>query len=185
MANFSVNNSTAAGFGGTSQAMTTTFKSFAIITVGSSSVTSGAPSGGAASPYNPRRGKVYDILVGTNGTPADNFMTFDLSRLTAVNSTVTTGYVGAISSVSSLFALDPADGLIQAFAVANTSAETGNTFSNSLWSVGVNQRASYRWVAAPGSEFLYPAVSSAGLALRALSGGYTGTVTGTVLFQEQ
>jgi len=184
MANFSINNSTNAGFGGTSQATTTTFVTIVSVGVSSSSATSGSPSGGAPSPYNPRRGKVYDLLVGTNGTPADQFMTWDCSRMSVMRSTVTTGFVGAISSVSSAFALDTADGLIQAQAVANTSAEIF-TYTNSLWSVGVNQRASYRWVAAPGSEFLYPATSSAGIGARVLSGGYTGTTTVTMLFQEQ
>jgi hypothetical protein len=44
-------------------------------------------------------------------------------------------------------------------------------------------------VAAPGSEIVYPAVSSGtgsnGLALKVRSGGYTSTVTGTLMFQEQ
>jgi hypothetical protein len=185
MANFSINNSTGAGFGGTQQNMTTTFKTICLVGVGSSSETTGAPSGGAPSPYNPRRGKIYDILIGTNGTPADNFCTWDMSRATALGSSTTSGFVGAISSVSSAFALDPADGLIQAYAVANSSVETNLTYSNSVWSVGVNQRASYRWVAAPGSEFVYPATSSAGFGARMLSGGYTGTATVTLLFQEQ
>jgi len=30
-----------------------------------------------------RRGKVYDLLIGTNGTPADNYLQWDISRLTA------------------------------------------------------------------------------------------------------
>src|SRR5271166_7074152 len=30
-----------------------------------------------------RRGKVYDILIGTNGTPADNYLQWDVSRMTA------------------------------------------------------------------------------------------------------
>lgn len=186
MANYTITNSTlTGGFGGVKQAMATTFKTYVIVGAGSSSETSGAASGGAPTPYNPRRGKIYDILVGTDGTPADQFMTFDLGRMTAFGSTATSGYTGSISSVSSNFALDVADGLIQAWATVNSSVETNNTFSQSLWNVGVNQRASYRWVAAPGSEFVYPATSSAGLGLRALSGGYTGTVTGTVMFTEQ
>lgn len=185
MTNFSINNSTVAGFGGTQQAMTTTYKTITLLGVGNTTVTSGAPSGGAPSPYNPRRGKVYDLLVGTNGTPADNFCTWDLSRASALGSTTTSGFAGALSSVSSNYSLDPADGLIQAYSVVNSSVETNLVYTNSVWSVGVNQRASYRWVAAPGSEFVYPATSSAGFGCRMLSGGYTGTATVTVLFQEQ
>lgn len=181
MANLSINNSTGAGFGGTQQAMTTTYKSLVNVGVGSSSVGSGAPSGGAVSPYNPRRGKIYDLLIGTNGVPADNYCTWDMSRATAMFSSV--AFAGAVSSISSGFNLDTADGLVQAFAMVNSTLES--SYGPSLLSVGINQRASYRWVAAPGSEFVYPATSSAGIGVRMLSGGYTGTATATVLFSEQ
>lgn len=185
MANFAIDNSTGTGsIGGTSKAVTTTYQSFVVIGVGSSSALASNPSGGAVSPYNPRRGKIYDILVGTNGTPVDAFMQFDMSRMSAIASTAV-AVIGALSSVSSGIALDPADGVIQAFTCVNSSVETALVYTNSLWNVGVNSRASYRWVAAPGSEFVYPATSSAGLGLRSLSGSYTGTVTGSVLFQEQ
>lgn len=185
MGNFAISNSTGTGgIGGTGKAMTTTYVTFAVAGNGSSAALAGNPSGGVVSPQPLKRGKIYDILVGTNGTPADNFMQFDLSRLSAVGSTGI-AYAGALSSVSSGISLDPAEGLAGAYYVVNSSAETNLTYTNSLWNVGVNQRASYRWVAAPGSEFLYPAVSSAGLGLRALSVAYTGTVTGTVLNQEQ
>jgi len=50
VANFSINNSTGSGFGGTAQSMAATYKTFVAIAAGSSSVGSGAPSGGAASP---------------------------------------------------------------------------------------------------------------------------------------
>jgi hypothetical protein len=58
-----------------------------------------------------------------------------------------------------------------------------------MWYVGVNQRASYRWVAAPGSELVWPAASTAaagnynGLALGA-RGSYANTVTCTTLISE-
>jgi hypothetical protein len=136
-----------------------------------------------------RRGKIYDILVGTNGTPADNFVEWDLCRAN-VGSTVV--WLGSISSVSSGYSLDfPADVGFAAFATINTSAgsSAASIAVAQPWYIGVNQRASYRWVAAPGSEIVYPAVSSAsagnGIALRARSAGYTGTVTGNLMWQEQ
>lgn len=136
-----------------------------------------------------RRGKIYDILVGTNGTPADNYVEWIVHRLTVSGSLA---YVGSISSVSSQFALDTADAAYAAFSVANTSGNSSTVFTlfnQPVWYVGVNQRASYRWVAAPGSEMVYPAVSSAtggnGLGLAARSAAYTGTGTTTLLFQEQ
>ena len=93
-----------------------------------------------------------------------------------------------MSSVSSAYQLDPADAGFAAFVTMNTSAQTNVVATAEVWYVGVNQRASYRWVAAPGSEIVYPAVSSGtggnGFALR-FRGSYALTVTNNILFQEQ
>jgi len=122
-----------------------------------------------------RRGKVFDVLIGTNGTPADNFLQWDISRMTA------DGTGTAVTPNP----LDPSDVAALATAKANYTAEPTITANSSLLNVGVNQRASYRWVAAPGSELLFPAVAGNGLALRTLSGGYTGSATGGVMYEEQ
>lgn len=180
MANFTIANSTGVGAGSSQAAMTTTYKT--LVLVGNSTGTTANTGGGML-----RRGRLYDILIGTNGTPADNYMEFDVTRVTMGASSV---LAGGISSVSSALGLDPADSYgFVAMAGINSSVETAFTATQEVWYVGINQRASYRWVAAPGSEFVYPANSSAtggnGLALRARSGGYTGTATGNILFQEQ
>lgn len=160
MANYAVSNSTISGGGGTAQAVGTTYKT--LITMVSSTTT-------------PRRGKVYDVLIGTNGTPADNYMEFDIAR--------TTG--GDTGTSYAAPALDPADAVALTVTRVNVTAEGTITAASDLFYVGINQRASYRWVAAPGSELVWPATSSNGLVLRVRSGGYTGTATGNVLFQEQ
>lgn len=179
MANFTVSNSSANG-GSAQAACSGTYKS--LVVTNNSTATSATYAG-------IRRGKWYDILVGTNGTPADNYMEFDVVRATYATSTaLTTGGAVFISSLSSTYALDGADAAAVASVTVNSSVETYLTSPTEMWYVGVNQRASYRWVAAPGSEIVYPANSSAainGMALRARSGGYTGTVTGNILFQEQ
>lgn len=164
MANFAITNGSTAG-SGTQQSLTTTYVS-GVVSVGCSTANGGTTTF--------RRGKVYDILVGTNGTPADNFIEWEVARITT-NSTAT--FVAAPP-------LDPADSIANTLACANSST-AGTVSVPDLWYVGVNQRASYRWVAAPGSELVWPATSSAGLVLRARSGGYTSTVTGSFLFQEQ
>jgi hypothetical protein len=181
MANYGVSNSTA--LAGTAQlGIGSSYSNMIIIAPSSGALVSNPVASGL------RRGKIYDILVGTNGTPADNFIEWDLCRCT-VGTTLT--WLGTVSSVSSGYALDPADVGFAAFVANNSSAgsSAASIATAQPWYVGVNQRASYRWVAAPGSEIVYPAVSSAtagnGVALRARSAGYTGTVTGNVLFQEQ
>ena len=182
MANFSIVNSTAIGGGNVQQALAATYKSLAVF--GNSSATGSTVGAGAY-----RRGKLYDILVGTNTTPADTYLEFDVARIT-LGSTPTGIATLGISSLSSNFGLDPADsnGFVN-FAQINSSGEVGITATTELWYVGINQRASYRWVAAPGSELVWPAVSSAtagnGISIRARSGSYTGTATVTALWQEQ
>lgn len=135
-----------------------------------------------------RRGKIYDILVGTNATPADTYVEYAIARGTCG---CTAAVTGAVSSISSNLGVDVGDnGGAASFLVANASAGSSTLYAQTtqLWYVGVNQRASYRWVAAPGSEFVYPAVSSVtgnnGLQLMA-RGSYTSTVTATVLLSEQ
>jgi hypothetical protein len=82
-------------------------------------------------------------------------------------------------------ALDPADAAAAGTAKANYTVEPTVTANSSVFYVGVNQRASYRWVAAPGSELVYPATANNGLVGRARSGGYTGTATMKCLVEEQ
>ena len=125
---------------------------------------------------SPRRGKIYDILVGTAGTPADNYVQWSVVEFT--------GNTTAAGTVSTPVKLDQADAAATSLAVINSTANGTITVNSELWFVGINQRASYRWVAAPGSELVWPATSSAGLVLRA-AGTATVFPTGTVMFQEQ
>lgn len=145
---------------GTQQAMTATYKTL----LASWAVTATL-----------RRQKLYDILVGTNGTPADNYMEFDVSRQTAD---------GTATSITPP-PLDPADGAFGGASKANYTVEGTITAASSMFYIGMNQRASYRWVAAPGSEIVTPATNLAGFAVRARSGAYTGTSTVKVLIEEQ
>lgn len=159
MANYVVTNGSSAS-AGTQQATATAY--------------TGAILGITGANTAPRRNKIYDVLIGTNGTPADNFMEWDISRVTTASTSTTV----------TPQPLDPADAAALATVTANSST-FGTISVQNLWYVGVNQRASYRWVAAPGSELVSPATSSAGFQLRQRSGGYTGTATGSIMWQEQ
>lgn len=121
------------------------------------------------------RGKAYDVLIGTDGTPADNVLRWDISRQTAA---------GTGTSATPV-PLDPADTASRSTCLVNDTVEPTVTASSSLFVVGINQRASYRWVAAPGSELVWPATNANGIVLRVLSPGYTGTATGEVLYEDQ
>lgn len=156
MPRFSLNNS----LGGTPQAITSTYKTL----LSATAVTGG------------RRAFIYDIMWGTIGTPADQTYEFDLSRQTAAG-TATTATPQTI---------DPADSTAAAtVGNANYTAEGTITASSSLMYVGINERASYRWVCAPGSEIVVPITNNAGVAFRTRSAsGGTAPATAQFLFQE-
>lgn len=182
MPNFSVTNTTAVGGGAPQAAVTTTYKSQIICSNSTTNLNANFVGGGGL-----RRGKLFDILVGTNGTPADNYMEWDVIRVTG--GTSTHALAGGVSSISSALSIDLADpyGSVNLITI-NASLETLATVAAEVFYVGVNQRASYRWVAAPGSEIVWPANTSAtvsnGLAGRVRSGAYTGTATMQWIFQE-
>lgn len=156
MAKYSSNN----GNAGTQQATSATYKTQLALTAATATL---------------RRAKIYDIGFGTSGTPADNYMEYDLSRQTAAGTSTATTPV----------ALDPADAASGTVGSVAFTAEGTVTASSSVFYMGVNQRASYRWVAAPGSEFVIPATNLAGFAFRARSAAYTGTVTALMMHEDQ
>lgn len=156
MANFSINN----GLVGTLQAITSTYKTILEAT----SLTA-----------TPKRIQLYDAFFGTLGTPADQTYEWDISRATTI---------GTGSAVVPVL-LDPADAAAFTVGTANHTVEPTITAVSSVFYLGINQRASYRWVASPGSEFKSPATALNGFALRtrSVSGG-TATATGTMLATE-
>lgn len=139
--------------GGTQQPMTTSHKTLLAIM--------------ASAALALQRCKVVELTFGTDGTPADQAMVFDVSRITA------DGTATAITPNK----LDPADGAFLGVVTANHTAEPTVTANSSVLGFGVNQRATSRWVAFPGQELVVPAVANNGLAMRARSPGYTGTAT--------
>ena len=122
-----------------------------------------------------RRAKIYDIIVGTNGTPADNALVWDFPRQTAA---------GTATSITPV-PLDPADAAALGAAFANATAEGTVTSNSSQLLIAVNQRASIRWAASPGSELVIPATNLAGIIGRVKSAAYGSTVNISMLIQEQ
>lgn len=126
-----------------------------------------------------RRGKVFDINVSQSGAPAstDTNIQFDMSRQTAAGTS--TAYTPNPN--------DPADAAFSGLAAVNYTVEGTVTANSSVFNIGLNQRAPYRWQTylGSGAELVYPQSASAGFALRALSAGYTGAAGGTVYVQEQ
>lgn len=156
MAYFSVNN----GLAGTLQAITSTYKTIQEVTAATTGL---------------QRGRLLDFIFGTLGTPADQSYEWDVSRMTTIGTGTATVPV----------ALDPADAVSSTVGTANHTVEPTVTATSSLFYLGTNQRASYRWVSSPGSEIVWPAtnLNGVGLRTRSVSGG-TATATGHFIFQE-
>jgi hypothetical protein len=121
-----------------------------------------------------RRGWVYDVMFGADGTPADNAMVYLVSRQTTVGT-------GTSATPAPQDAGDAAALLV---ATVNHTIEPTITAGTRLVEVAVNQRATFRWVAAPGGELVVPATNVAGLGARAYSPAYASTVTANVHFWE-
>ena len=70
---------------------------------------------------------------------------------------------------------------------AQADTQHGNelqTTATQLIELPVNQRASYRWVAAPGGELVVPATNVAGLGFRAKAPAYASTALVTIMLWE-
>lgn len=132
-----------------------------------------------AAASNMRRGKVFDINMSQSSAPAstDTNIQFDLSRQTAAGT----------ATAYTLVANDPADGAFTGAGAVNYTIEGTITANSSVFNIGLNQRAPYRWQTYLGSggELVYPATANNGFAFRVLSAGYTGAAGGTLYVQEQ
>ena len=158
MAKYSVSSASA----GTPQIMSTAYKTLLSLTALTGTATL-------------RRGYIYDIEFGADGTPADNVLVFKVDRQT----TVGTG------TAATPALLDAADAVASLVATVNHTVEPG-TVNNTLIEIPVNQRASYRWCTLPGSgaELVVPATTVNGIGCRAKSPAYVLTAIARIHFFE-
>jgi len=118
------------------------------------------------------RPALYDFSVGTSGTPADNVVVWQVQRFTA--SGTRTGV-----TPTALDSGDPAS-----TGVSGQQHTVEPTYTTEVWRDGMNQRASYRWVAAPGGEIVCPATASNGVGIAAKSSAYTGDAIAQMMHAE-
>jgi len=123
-----------------------------------------------------RRGKLYEFMVGVNGSPpADNELEIDTIRMT----------VDGTGTAFTPNPLDPADAAALATGKVGYTVEPTTTANTFLVYFAMNQRATVRWLAVPGSELIYPATTASGLCLRAKAAAYASTMSANILFEEQ
>lgn len=111
---------------------------------------------GAVSTTQARRGRIYDLVFGSEATPADAALAWTVQRYTAKGT-------GTAVTPS---ALDPADAAFLGEATENSTIEPTYTANLVMLSVSLNQRATFRWVAAPGGELVYPATTANGFGIQ-------------------
>ncbi len=107
-----------------------------------------------AAAANMRRAKIYDVSLGSSATPGDNAFLWIYQRCT-------TAGTGTTTTPNSL---DPADTLASTIVTTGTvTADPTLTAAAFLYQVALNQRATFRWVAAPYGELIIPATASNGI----------------------
>lgn len=127
-----------------------------------------------ADPTRPRRGKVFELILGSEAAPVDNAFLWVLDRCTAPGT----------STAVTPRPLDLADSATEADAGESHSVEP--TYSNTIvLSVPLNQRATFRWTALPGRELVYPATASNGFGLKTPTAPASQSITATLQFEEQ
>lgn len=129
----------------------------------------------AESTTQARRFKVYDVILGSEATPADAAILWTIQRCSAAGTTT------AVTPQK----LDPADAAALTEAGENATIEPTYTANEILLNVPLNQRATFRWVAAPGGELVFPATDENGFGVQTdtISTG-TPVITATIHFEE-
>jgi len=120
------------------------------------------------------RPAIYEFSLGSSGAPANQAASCLFQRSTSV---------GASSSFTPV-ALDPGDPA--STTAAGFTFTTGPTLTANayLYRFGLNQQATFRWIAATGSEMKAPATANNGISLLNPAVSSTWTAEGTLLFAE-
>lgn len=144
--------------GGTQQNLSSSFKTICLVTAATGATTL-------------RRGWIYEFEIGADNVPnaTDCPINWDVSAQTAA---------GTISAVTPL-PIDQGGGDAAALLTygANATAEGTITANSSVFYLGLNQRASQRWIARDkASCIIVAAVNLKGWAMRAKSPNYASTV---------
>lgn len=122
------------------------------------------------------RGRIYDIVIGSSAATADQAARFKLGRTTAV------GTEGAGFVPNNLDPAGPAGAYDSGVGVF--SVEPTYTSNKELLTFALNQRATFRWVAAPGSELALAATQNNGAGLKTATSTSTQAHDATILFYE-
>ncbi|KKN18836.1 hypothetical protein LCGC14_0951770 [marine sediment metagenome] len=112
-----------------------------------------------------QRPSLYDWTSGFGGTPADNVIQVLLRKMTA------------LGTATGVTPVDIDEGGVASLTTCaeDHTVEPTYTAASELFDQLINQRATYRWVAAPGGEIVLPATAASGVGWTAFHASYTGS----------
>lgn len=120
------------------------------------------------------RGWIYDILIGSDATPADVATEFNVIR----------GTVSGTGTAVTPRALDPGNPAALLAGEGGTFTGQTKTANSAMLNIALNQRATFRWVAAPGGEIVVPATSDNWVGVESIASGGTPNINCTIHFEE-
>lgn len=121
------------------------------------------------------RWRLYDLVFSHSGTPSDDVIQWLIRRFDTNDGTATAVTPAELDSDG------PASNLT---AGEDHTTEPSAVASGELLDFDLNERATFRWVAAPGGELVGPASATEGIFATAISAAYTGATRVTTHWLE-
>ena len=121
------------------------------------------------------RPEMYEFLIGSSAAPGDLSSHLHWERWTTSAGT-STAFVP--------IALDPDDPAALAVVGSNNTGEPTYTANAQLYSLPLNHRATYRWVASPGSALKCAATATTGIGFQFQIAGGAVAFEASILFEE-
>lgn len=124
---------------------------------------------------SPRRLRLSELIIGSDAATlgTSNFR-FEVQRSTAA----------ATGTAITPEPLDPADAACVALMKSNLSVQGTNTAGKIPITIPLNEQATFRWVANPGSEIVVPATANNGLHINTPVAGNTPSAHASIIFSE-
>jgi len=131
---------------------------------------------------SPARMKMFEAIIGSQATPADQAVEYQVRRVTDEAATAT-------GSAVTPFPLDEDEPAARSNAVeAPTDTEADSTdptfAAGAALEIALNQRATFRWVAAPGSELICAATEDHGFGIESIATTSAHSANVTMLYEE-
>lgn len=120
------------------------------------------------------RGWIYEFCLGSDATPADVATEFNIIR----------GTVSGTGTALDEVALDGGNPAALLAGKGGTFTGQTKTANTSMYELALNQRATFRWVASPGGEFVVPATSDNWVGIESIASGGTPTINATMHWEE-